>query len=139
MRWGRGFFRAWIVISVLWVGLAVMIAKPETYRQVWHKAKYEIATPSGQKFTLHTSMPRDHLVEILDSEFQHEEARPGGTKVEPSTRDALLQQIDEGYRAQDQALQAWIATIIPPVALLLLGIAIGWVIGGFRREKTQPL
>ena len=139
MQWGRGFFRAWIVISVLWVGLAVMIAKPETYRELWHKAKYEIATPSGQKFTLDTSMTRDHLVEILDSELQHEGARPGGPKVEPSTRDALLQKIDEGYRAQDQALRALLATIIPPAALLVLGITIGWVIRGFRRDKTQPV
>jgi hypothetical protein len=62
LRWGRGFFRGWIVISVLWVGLAVMIAKPETYKALWHKSKYEIETPSGQRFTLDTSMPRDHLV-----------------------------------------------------------------------------
>ena len=139
MRWRRGFFRAWIVISVVWVGLAVMIAQPDTYRHLWHKAKYEIATPSGQKFTLDSSMPRDHLVGILDTALRQEEARPGGTKVEPSTRDSLLQRIDEGYREQDQALQAWIATIIPPVALLMLGIAIGWVVGGFRRDKTQPV
>ena len=138
MQWGRGFFRAWILISVLWVGLAVMVGKPETYRQLWHKAKYEIETSTGQRFILDTSMTRDQLVQVLDTTLRREEATPGNN-VDSSTRDALLQQIDEGYREQDQALQAWIATIIPPVALLLLGIAIGWVIGGFRREKTQPL
>jgi hypothetical protein len=139
LRWGRGFFRGWIVISALWIGLAVIVSKPETYRALWHKSKYEIETPSGQRFTLDTSLPRDHVVEILDSELQHEGARPGGTKVEPSTRDALVQQIDDGYRAQDQALQALLATIIPPLALLLLGVAIGWVIGGFQKDKRQPV
>jgi hypothetical protein len=114
-----------------------MVGKPETYRPLWHKASIEVTTHSGHRFTLNTSMTRDQLVELLDSELRHEEATPWGTKVEPSTRDALLNDVDAEYRRQDQALQMLLITIIPPIALLLLGIAIGWVIGGFRKDKSQ--
>jgi hypothetical protein len=133
LRWGRGFFRAWIVISVLWVGLAVIVAKPQTYPRLWHKATYEIETPSGPRFTLDTSMTRDRLEQVLDSELRREEER-SGTNAESSARDSILKEVDAEYRTQDQALQAWLITIIPPVALLILGIAVGWVIGGFRED-----
>jgi hypothetical protein len=137
LRWGRGFFRAWIVISVLWIGLAVMIAKPEAYPALWHGAKYTVTSPTGQQITVDASMTRDQLTQTLEGAIQQEEAR-SGHKVESGTREAILNHIDTMVGARDQALQVWLITIIPPVALLLWGIAIGWVIGGFRKDKVKP-
>jgi hypothetical protein len=31
VNWGRGFFRAWLVLSVLWIGLNVYLNGPKTY------------------------------------------------------------------------------------------------------------
>jgi hypothetical protein len=135
--WGRGFFRAWIVVSVLWIGLAVINWTPEAYPALWHGAKYDMTSPTGQQFTLDASMRRDQVVQTLDSVLQQEEAR-SGHKVELGIRDAILNHIDTEERTRGQALQVWLFTIIPPVVLLLLGIAIGWVIGGFRKDKSQP-
>jgi hypothetical protein len=137
LQWRRGFFRVWIVISVLWVDLAVMVAKPDAYSPLWHGAKYVIKTNTGQQFTLDTSTPRDELVQVLDSALRQEAVRPGNN-VDSSTRDAILNLIDAGERTRDQALQVWLVTIIPPVALLLLGIALGWVVGGFRKDASRP-
>ena len=82
-------------------------------------------------------MPRDQLVQTVDNAVRQEEAR-SGHKVEPNIRDAILNPVDDKERARDHAPQVWLITIIPPVALLLLGVTIGWVIGGFRRDKAQP-
>ncbi|UGA42437.1 hypothetical protein HU230_0029650 [Bradyrhizobium quebecense] len=137
LRWGRGFFRAWIVISVLWIGLAVMIAKPEAYPALWHRTKYTVTSPTGQQITVDASMTRDQLTQTLDAGIQQEKVR-SGHKVEAGTREAILNHIDTMLEAGDRALQVWLITIIPPVALLLLGIAIGWIIGGFQKDKSQP-
>jgi hypothetical protein len=139
-----------MVISALWVGVAVMVAKPEAYSALWHGGKYYIGSVSGQQYTLDASMRRDQLMQTLDSRLQQEEARlreydathpKERHKIESGvTRDAILKHIDAGERTRrDQALQVWLITIIPPVALLLLGIAIGWVIGGFRKDRSQPV
>jgi hypothetical protein len=116
-----------------------MIAKPETYPLLWHGAKWDFGTPTGHQFTLDASMPREQLEQTLDSELRKEEAR-SGHKLEPSgIREILLNRVDERERARDQAPQTWLITILPPIALLLLGIAIGWVIGGFRKDRSpQP-
>ena len=133
---GEPLGRPWDNVSAA-VGLAVMIEKPETYPLLWHGTKWVIGSPTGQQFTLDASMPRDQLVQTVDNAVRQEEAR-SGHKVEPNIRDAILNLVDDKERARDQAAQVWLFTIIPPVALLLLGVTIGWVIGGFRRDKAQP-
>jgi hypothetical protein len=95
-------------------------------------------------------MGRDQLMQTLDSRLQQEETRlreydaanpKTRHKIESSiSRDAILNHIDIGERTRrDHALRVWLITIIPPVALLLLGIAIGWAVGGFRKDKSQPV
>jgi hypothetical protein len=48
VSWGRGFFRAWLVLSAIWIGLAVYIAKPLTFSWLWKAPKYEITSVQGQ-------------------------------------------------------------------------------------------
>lgn len=134
MQWARGFFRVWIIISILWIGVVVMIAKPETYPLLWHGSKWDIGTPTGHQFILDASMTREQLEQTLDSALRQEEAR-AGHKLESGIREVLLNHVDERERARDQAPQIWLITILPPIALLLLGIAIGWVLSGFRSSK----
>ena len=49
MNWGRGFFRAWLVISAFWVGLAIYFEGPDTYNMhwLWRGPKIAYTTPSG--------------------------------------------------------------------------------------------
>src|SRR5262245_27808653 len=42
MTWGRGFFRTWLVLSAIWIGLWVYFAGPKTYSRLWHAPKYDI-------------------------------------------------------------------------------------------------
>jgi len=79
-------------------------------------------------------MARDQLIQVLDSALQQEQTRGG--KIEPGTREAILKDVDIGYGEQDRALQILLITFIPPIVLLLLGVAIGWIIGGFRSKPA---
>jgi len=136
MSWSRGFFRAWIVLSAVWIGLAVLMSKPETYALLWKAPKYEIEFGSGQKITLDTSMTHKALAGFLDNEVKQEAAR-SGKNVDATTREDILKSINSRYgTAGDQAWQAWLITLMPPIALLILGACIAWIFRGFRRAET---
>jgi hypothetical protein len=135
MNWGRGFFRAWIAVSALWIGFAVLISKPATYALLWKAPRYEIELGSGQRITLDTSMRHSELVEVLERELNRERSRTG-SKVEATTRDGILEAINSRYgTAGDQAWQSWLVTLVPPVVLLGLGLCIAWILSGFRRTS----
>jgi hypothetical protein len=42
MRWGRGFFRAWLVLSVLWIGACIYGSKLETYSWLLKAPMYTV-------------------------------------------------------------------------------------------------
>ena len=140
LRWGRGFFRAWIVISILWVGAMVLATEPSTYVQLWKAPQYEVAFPSGRKVTLDTSLRHQKLVEVLDDALQREPTKPG-QKSNANSRDEILDYFGSRYStAGDRAANAWLITMIPPAALLAFGIALAWIVRGFRRTPglTPP-
>jgi len=134
MAWRQGFFRIWVVLSVIWVGVAILIAQPKTYVWLWNAPKYEITFPTGLKFTLDGGKTREEATELLDSQIKHEVSRPGREKLKLDDRDELLQSMYGGYSSPgDQARDAWLATLIPPVGLFLVGLTVGWILRGFRK------
>lgn len=133
MRWGPGFFRAWVVISALWVAGAVFATKPPTYALLWNAPKYEISFPSG-KVTLDTSRSHQELVATLDDALAKEPAPKPGEKSKAESRDEILDYFGARYSsAGDRAFDALLMTIVPPGVLLLTGLAVAWIIRGFRR------
>jgi len=112
------------------------MSKPETYALLWKAPKYEIEFGSGQKITLDTSMTHKALAGFLDNEVKQEAAR-SGKNVDATTREDILKSINSRYgTAGDQAWQAWLVTLMPPIALLILGACIAWIFRGFRRAET---
>jgi hypothetical protein len=54
-------------------------------------------------------------------------------------RDELLAFIDlERETAGEQARRAWLATFAPPLGLLGVGLALAWILRGFRARKSPP-
>jgi|SRR5271166_2165791 len=134
MAWRQGFFRIWVVLSVIWVGGAILVAKPKTYVWLWNAPKYDITFPTGLTITLDGAKTREEAAELLDDQIKHEVSRPGGEKLKPDDRDELLKSMYGGYSSPgDQAREAWIAAIAPPVGLFIIGLAIGWIFSGFRK------
>jgi hypothetical protein len=138
LSWGRGFFRAWVVISALWVTVAILIAKPSTYALLWDAPKYEVAFPSGRKVTVDTSRSHQELVATVDDALRQEPPPKPGEKSHADARDEILNYLDARYSsAGERATNAWLMTVIPPFALLLTGIAIAWIVRGFRRPGAH--
>src|SRR5262245_12451320 len=47
MAWSRGFFRLWLVLSALWIGLVVYLIEPKTYTR-FSNAVYEVKSSDGR-------------------------------------------------------------------------------------------
>ena len=136
MRWGPGFFRAWVVISALWVTATVFTVKPLTYALLWNAPKYEVSFPSGRKVTLDTSRTHQELVATLDDALGQEPAKPE-QKSNADSRDEILDYFGARYSsAGDRAFDAWLMTVVPPGVLLFIGLAVAWIIRGFRRPAA---
>jgi hypothetical protein len=136
LRWGRGLFRAWIFISILWVAATVLATSPSTYAQLWNAPKYEVELQSGRKVTLDTSLSHGELVAMLGDALQREPAKPG-QKSNADARDEILNYFGSRYStAGDRATHAWLTTVLPPAALLAFGIALAWIFRGFRRTPA---
>ena len=150
VTWGRGFFRAWIVVAALWLICSValgygMIASPYIPLKI-------VATPTGGTTTSYDFFSPQH------SEFQRGVAE--GALLETPIRDGHLlytradiaparlterlteaRAIIDAYTRSEtgdrrsQAIQTVLSwTLLPPLVLLALGWAIGWVISGFRKR-----
>jgi hypothetical protein len=137
LSWGRGFFRGWVVISALWVVATVLVAKPSTYALLWNAPKYEVAFPSGRKVTVDTSRTHQELVALVDDALQQEPPPKPGEKSHVDSRDEILNYFDARYSsAGDRATDAWLITVVPPGVLFVIGIAVAWIIRGFRRPSA---
>jgi hypothetical protein len=138
LRWGPGFFRAWVVISALWVAATVFTAKPPTSALLWHAPKYEVSFPSGRKVTLDTSRSHQELVATLDDALGQEPEPKPGEKSKANSRDEILDYFGARYlSAGDRAKDAWLMTVVPPGVLLVMGLAVAWIIRGFRRPDVK--
>jgi hypothetical protein len=142
MKWGRGFFRTWLVLSVIWIGLFIYFAEPKTYSWLWRAPKYEVEFSSGHRTTFDTSKSHQDLVADVTEELKREaerlkirdrQAADEILQSVPPKSDQLLTDINSRYQtAGEQAERVWLATFIPPVVLLGLGLCIAWILRGFR-------
>jgi hypothetical protein len=147
MRWGRGFFRAWIVLSAIWIGLLVYNFGPTTYRLPWiwqgPRVTLEIRSPGGgqtisefdpsksqaqltEDATIAMKNAADKSVNVADRQIADESL--------PTVRQNILTNITQRYdEMRQEARTAWLFTLIPPIALLVFGLCTAWILRGFRR------
>jgi hypothetical protein len=99
VAWSRGFFRLWIVASILWVTLIAAVAMRDD------------SIPSVRK-----------SCDLLLSFKNDTTGQPLGT--------AHVAQCEAVWRAERLRLAA--IALGPPGTLLILGLAISWIVRGFR-------
>lgn len=151
MRWGQGFFRIWLVLSALWIGLAVLLNEPSTYKGLW-RSVYEVgykasdprravqAGPWQNYHDFNLFKSRAELSAELTAWMQAQ--RPDIDSAElQRDRDRILADLITGHQTNlVQAKNAWMLTVIPPLALLGFGLCIFWIARGFRpRTPQRPL
>jgi hypothetical protein len=132
MRWGRGFFRLWLFLSVIWIAVSVYGYGPRyQFRRV---PILEFESPSGQRFLVDSSKSREEINAQIVAVLERETAAalpplpPGYVLDHPyddKTRDALLKTTEsKTEEARTASLRAWLTTLVPPFALLGFGLTV---------------
>lgn len=122
VRWARGFFRLWVLLSCLWV--IVSIGEAWSRFPSEHQRAYQVLSDSG---------------EGIEPSRVAAAAAKARAANDTEAGERLQQRADEKLRqlraAQDEELSYAISrTIVPPLMLLALGSAIAWALRGFRKN-----
>jgi hypothetical protein len=155
MRWKRGFFRLWVVISGLWIIGAVIIgwssvADPrvhgrvvrldpvtETHRitdaPVYYWSSTTPVAPQGFQTV---------LIELEGTRYGFQ--FPEGTVPNLGESDWVKSVVEDAHDDKQRRLQEkqigniltlLMAAILPPVTILAIGGAFAWAISGFSRKE----
>ncbi|MGQ2185258.1 hypothetical protein ACT4MK_18165 [Bradyrhizobium barranii] len=148
MTWASGFFRLWILLALLWCGATVAILGIDEFKGLWRpRVSIEVEYSGGVKDEIDGSRPREELrrqiiagankgIEALTQKGEAAEAKKQFGQLDESA-DQLLKVIDdESTKRADRLQRALTVLLVPPVALLIFGVAIGWVASGFRKRAA---
>ena len=125
IAWGRGFFRIWVLLSVVWIGGAIWIESNPPVQ-------------SGPPPPFDETLP--YLKTVRGVKMDKLSDCEPAAKQDPRVD---LQNCVEYFRdEQSQTMRRhvrWTAwAVVPPLALLFFGAAIGWALRGFRRV-SEPI
>jgi hypothetical protein len=125
IAWGRGFFRTWVLLTVVWIGGAIWVR----------------SNPPVQSGPPEFDETLPFLKIAPDGKFFKSLAEcQAAAKLDPRVD---LQNCTEYFEAERmQPVRRFVRStawaVVPPLALLFFGAAIGWAFRGFRRE-SEPL
>src|SRR5205809_7133465 len=145
MNWRRGLFRLWLVVSALWL-IAVVVFFYSQVVSPYIEPRAYILTDDLKFFEL------DNVSDSEDRDFkaayQTEIEFPNKVTLfakDDTPKPVLDTQSKSFYEqhvkpreaelttARRQSLERASATgVLPPLALLLLGLVIGWIVSGFK-------
>lgn len=151
VNWGRGFFRAWMLLAILWVAFALLIGWGSVANPYVPTKDVAVVTETEQVDLLE---PYGEVHQAFE-----ERVRAGTTKktaldrygfnlytaghIEPWKYYEFLGKANarvaeyvatEAVARRSQAIpQLAMGVLLPPLIVLVLGWAIGWVISGFRK------
>lgn len=162
MSWGRGFFRVWVVLSVVWIGFVAYIYAPSVKTPTQYLGGYPVAQDEDQK-------PK-HIDQFSD-DFSALEAGAIAKRVRqyeldlgpdfPSpvqmfgsmsmTEDEFTRRLKGQIDYIRADLKTWIAgkrmekiieatevALGVPLGFLVAGFAVHWILRGFRSPKPHP-
>ena len=126
VRWGRGFFRLWVLIAAVWIGASTWIVT-RTHEPAVTATKlppgFVLDPPSAQsQISFDNLLPRDR------AECERAAQREPRVDVAACTRAAWLRMLPAPEAV------AWV--ILPPLILLLVGAAMAWAARGFKAETS---
>lgn len=121
LAWGRGFFRIWVLLSAIWISGVIWIESnppvqngPPPFDETLPYLKTVPGVKMDKRSDCEPAAKQDPRVDLQNCiDFYNDNGRS--------------EQIRRYVRSV-----AW--AIVPPLALLLFGSGVGWVIRGFCRE-----
>jgi len=136
VNWGRGLLRAWVLISVIWVALALYALDP---LDTWNKASADVVKVyHGTQLIFPALIERDVMERALAEYFREQRA-------DPTWQPRFGEGTPEGEAKliageHDPNLRWWkTGTIVtmafgPPILLIAFGMALQWVSRGFASK-----
>jgi hypothetical protein len=132
-------------LSIAWVGVVFVALGKDHFKGLWQPhASIEVEYKGEIKDVLDSSRPPDELrrriVDLVKrgaAKLQSTDPVEAKKQIDAAntTTDELLKVMtDENARRSDQLQTGLAVLLIPPIALLLIGTVLGWVISGFRSE-----
>jgi hypothetical protein len=90
---------------------------------------------NGRQVTLDTSRSHNEIASDLFEALKRESEATKLKRPVLSDTDEILAAINSEYStAGDKTREAWLVTLVPPLVLLGLGLAIAWILRDFRRQ-----
>lgn len=140
MSWRRGFFRLWLVLSVIYIVGAVYDHAPYTYQPapvaISNLSDEDLKKLAQKNASASPQVTFDDLIPQNKPAVGHgltdEEAAKLGAKPNPFAQfDPKPGDINWPYIKDSVPV-----IVIPPVFFLALGLAIAWIARGFRRAPV---
>jgi hypothetical protein len=145
MVWSRGFFRVWIILTLIWIGAVWVSTGTDDFKGLWApNVKLDVEYKGGVSDTLDGSRPPQYLrqqiitgvnegAKILAQKGDPAEAKRQNDQADNSANELLKAIADETTKRADRLHRALILLLGPPASLLAIGIAIAWIARGFRK------
>jgi hypothetical protein len=129
VQWRRGLLRLWIVFSILWVVVFLVVTQPWNMVTSYYRAHEEISRISG-------------IIVQIDADILAREEIPNFSDTPASDPLAELRTEAENEQVLQEAIvkvfsqkmfNGALAIVGFPMAVLFLGVSIGWIVSGFRQ------
>ncbi len=158
MNWSKGFFRVWVLLSVLWVvGVLAISAKeisnPRTFKIGFLMDGNGVPSHFGEwSDEYDAALKRKSAGELQEIEIEKKDVLKNITLFMPKglSDEEISKRIDADFNlfaqvAQDEKdearrgviLKTASQSLILPVIFLVFGMAIRWVIIGFRTARGE--
>src|SRR6266403_1209515 len=149
MTWSTGFFRLWIVLTAVWLVATFAAMGKDEFKGLWApKAALEVVYKGDVKDTLDSGahdpefLRRQIIEGVKRGAALLQRTDPAEAKTQTdqanSTADELLKVLaDENHGRADRLYKGLGILLVPPVTLLIFGIAIAWIAAGFRRTAER--
>jgi hypothetical protein len=149
MTWGRGLFRLWVIVSVLWVA-AVLLMEEMGQKNVSALLGGSELRTNISVADLVVTKPQDGVIVVSAENGRSLKFRTGGV-VESMTEDwqlmlgAAVERLNDQNaalngarhrRARTELNNALLVGLLPPFCLLVLGWGVLWTLRGFRGDAN---
>jgi hypothetical protein len=128
MRWRRGFFRLWLLVSVLWLAVCLLEGDYLNLYSEYNQTQKYLVRIEQAIAKANDGINSGGFV-ATNGEWLGPERLRDDLAALSSARDNALR---DNRRAVGALIIQISAAVVPPIILLFLGILIAWVAAGFR-------
>lgn len=136
MRWARGFFRLWMVLSLFWVVAMFFAMRPDQTYQEYSAAKMDLGENNGL-------VSADTLIEAAERAIAADDI-PAANKLFAMAA-AAKRGPWNNYKTEERktferrlsGLKEEIGFIfLPPIIAFIIGACLAWALRGFQRKPS---